>query len=356
MASISIIILYFLQHLSSILLTKKTKSFVILFCVIGVASFVLIYILKKPSYDLISYENSMDYAFVYEPGYYALTRLIKLGGFSNGLTLTIIRIILASLFFFAGYKFFGERAQGTDKLVLVLFIVSSVAFTLGVNNAIRQSYSSILMILAIFYYQKRRLFWFFVFTILGTLFHKSTIGFILYIVFINSLLTLFYEGRLWKIKFAKFTSEFNLFLLLVIPAFALFVLLLVASSTKYGRYLGVSYADASEGLARTSAIIKIGIISVIFALSEIKFGKFIRDNSHFTILRFLRFGFFFLVFWFSLHPLLDEIAGRILYFYFVIELFLILVAYLENKRDGVVIILLSYTFAINAINILSGGQ
>lgn len=347
-----IVFFYVMQHLSTVLLLKKTVRTAGLFLAIGIITYSSIYFLKSPSYDLLIYLTAFNYAAIFEPGYYLLsTSLISLG-LPNDWALNIIRLLLAFLFIVPSIKVIRKDKNLLESLVLALIIVSSVAFTLAVNNVLRQGFASIFIMISFYQFLDGKKVTFILFAVLSVLFHLSAPFFIAYMLFIYYLSQSLYEGHLAKVELLKFSSGVNSIVLFLIPIAAI-SLILVATQFIFSGYLSMNLATGES--ERTTAIVKTLFVAIVFIVSEWSFGRYGSELDKFTVLRFARLAFISLVFWMSLNPQLNELASRILYFYFVVEMFVILHAYQRAKYPGVVLTLISYGFALNAINILTGG-
>ena len=111
-------------------------------------------------------------------------------------------------------------------------------------------------------------------------------------------------------------------------------------------------ADQYESMERLSSFVKAGALIVVFACSEILFGK--RSISGSEDIRSLRRMIFIFVIPLVIFP---EIFSRMLILYWAIELVFVVWALSSSKvraRLSAAAVFVAYGFAPNAINVLIG--
>jgi hypothetical protein len=117
----------------------------------------------------------------------------------------------------------------------------------------------------------------------------------------------------------------------------------------YAGYIGI---DMSEG-ERTGLLAKSLILLVIFVVSE-NILKFRSISSEIDYLRKLRAFFLFFPVALALIGSYEEIGSRILYYYFWVELILLLLLAERGFNKTIAFVLVSYAFAFNVWNNLGG--
>lgn len=332
-------IFYILQHLFSIF--ALDKRFKILYILFSLYVYIVIYLLKQDTFDLIIYKEYIGNPIKFETGYTWLSMNLNLLLEDSHLVLRAIQFILLFCFLYS-IKF--VKSEKKDTLMMIVIILSSAAFILGVNNVIRQAFASLFIIWALLNIVNKQYILSFMLLILAILFHKSSI--LLYVFLIYSYLV--YEMIYKKYNFSIGASLLVHILLSLVGLLGLYILF------KNGFY--TSYANMNmigDGI-RTLFSIKIVAISMVFLASEKFLYDYNRDSSLFEIFRFIRMFLLVFLILLSFNPGIDELGARIMYYYFMVEMFLMLYSWNNERKLSVVIILSSYLFAINAINILAG--
>jgi len=336
--------LHIFYHLLAPLLLTRLKYF---YLVISMLAVTVIYILKKDIYDIIAYTQAISNPFVFEPGYATLSFAINFVINDSHLSVMLIQIILVILFFSLTLQI--ERRQNfQNRFFYLLFIVSSVVFTLGVNNILRQAYASVFLLWSFYFLNKKKYLLSFLIATIALLFHKSSILFFLFICESYFLMIIYYRGL--KNKYFSFGVLIVLQIFLILcGVIALYILV---HSGFYSEY-----ANNDMGVANGSRILlsfKVLLLSLVFFISEYFIGNYHRVNNYFEKIRFLRLSFLILLFFLAFDQNLNELGSRVMFFYFAVELIFLIKAWELNYRKSVLIILLSYGFALNALNVLGG--
>lgn len=349
--------LYVFSHLVSFFLLKR--RFELFFLMLVVPSLIITYALKSDTYDIISYTNSVSYAHVFEPGFsFIISGLFSFLGDKRH-TIAVYQFFLVMLYFYAAVKVkrkffrFKENSSLYYCFMAVLLVALSVSFSLGVNNGLRQSTASVLIVLALLsmrdYNDRRLVRWVkaFAFISASLLFHKSSILFAAY-----SIMFLFFADELLlsNKRSSLKISVFAVFVLFI--SFASFLLMDFLISLGYYS----SYGDKNlSGSERVSFPLKLLILFLLFLFSEFLAGKYIKARNIVSDFRLLRAVFLVLVLPVVFFPSLSEAGSRVLYFYFTIEAYFVLVLFFSGRRIASVFILFSYAFAFNALNVIGGG-
>ena len=254
-------ILYSLQHFFSLLIyDKKLKRLFIFF---SIAFFFIIYLLKSDTYDILNYVASVDYPY-YEPLFSLIIVMLR-PFMSNRSVILVIQFLISFLTYLVINLYIKKYNNKVDKRISFIFAFFSVAFTLGVNNGLRQYMASLIVFISLWFFLNNKI--------------------------ILSLLVFCFA------PFIHLSSSMFYFLIIVI--------LLFSKRVYFAR------------------------------------GKLTLSFSLFNSL-------FFFIFFNSL----NELASRVLSFYFTLEMIVLSLAYVKGYKTGAIIINLSYAFAINAINVI----
>ena len=323
------IICYVIQHFIFIFLLSERRRKLLFSTIIFLGIFT--FYTKPDTYDLISYTEAVQHPEQFEFLFKQLLLFFKYYiSYDRGV---IFGVQLFILLIFASAAFENKRFN----IFIFVIIISSLFFTLTINNNIRQGISTILILIA---FQRKIIdFKFFSYLIFSILFHNSAILFIslmmcilLWVKYIERYITL------WLNYFFVIT-----FGILVGNAVIEFI-----SITGYENYVGKNLTVNNE---RTPLIIKLLIIGAPFLISEIFIG-FRKINFQIDFFRYSRLFIYSTLIILSLATHFDEIGSRILFFYFGIELFLMIaLGYLFIVKP-LIIIMISYAFSLNAWNIL----
>ena len=343
--NIFIVLPYILQHLFSIFLFTKYKKY---FLVLSVLFFILVSLFKNDTYDLNSYYMVIEknYPHVFEFSFYHLILFFKNFTSDSRMVLYLVQGIL--LLSFISLIPFLMKKDFKNYFFYSLIIISSVAFNLAIYNNLRQSFSSIFIIMALFFYYEKRYLVFIVFITLAQSFHESSIFFILYLLVIIILKQFYLLKKEVSIKIKRKFKIDSLFIISIVFAiFSVFILFFLLHFTAYADYNNRFIED------RILPIYKILPIMFLFIGSELLIGKYKSKNKNFTLIRILRMHIFFIFFIISFFMTFAEISPRILYMYFFIEMILMMYLFKFTMYKPFIFICINYAFAINVIKILS---
>jgi hypothetical protein len=332
-------LVYILQHLLFVLLlNNKTKK--LLFYIV-ITTCLFIYLLKPDTFDIISYTEAMNYPFIFEVGYAFLSYWVHHFIQDPRVSLYIVQIILA-LLFISLYKKTGTGLIG------IAIIVSSVAFSLGVNNDIRQAYASIFLIYSLLLFFEKKHIYSIILVFLAMTFHKSSILFYIFSIYgyLNYILYL-------RVKINNRSISFSIYLLssFFIIFLGIFFLWFLLNN---GFYKGYKEMNMTVDSGRTLLSIKVFSISVVFLMSELFTKINYKNLNYLNFFRVLRISFLILLFYLSFRQGFNELGSRVMYFYYIIEMMLLLYLFKYNQKKAVVSILFFYGFALNVLNIIGG--
>ena len=332
-------LLYIIQHLSSILLLKKQTSK--LFVFISILIYFFIYMSKSDTFDILAYTKAMSYPFIFEPGYAFISYWVNFFIADSRLSLFFIQVLLAILFF--------SLTKKTDKTIInISFVISSVAFILGVNNVIRQAFSSVFLIYSLFFLIEKKYLFSILVLIIAVLFHKSAILFYFFIFF-----SYFSYKFYLKIKIKKRLLPLGIYILFIFLCMVICVevLWIILNSGFYEEYMNRNMAINN---IRTILFIKVLALVLVFIVSEKLIKISYKRYNLLNIFRIQRMNLLILLLILSLNPGFNELGSRIMYFYYMIEMMLLIYLYQFKQKRAVVSILFFYAFALNAMNILGG--
>ncbi|MEM5947469.1 EpsG family protein [Spirochaetia bacterium 38H-sp] len=344
-------ILWVLQHFFSVVtLSKKYWRHFIIFSIL---IFVFIYIIKPDTADIPVYVQVVNnpHAFL-EPAYNLLASIAFFLTQNNRFAVFIIQVVL-SLLFVSVLRYY--KLSSIEYIVGLIFIISGLAFSLGVNNGLRQAFSSVFILFSLLALICKKRFSMLLYAILSIFFHKSGFLFLFLTFSVALLIKRMYFGDIYRQKMTLSSSLLYSVMVLSGIIGVILMMLIIPKIPFLGGYFQKSYIGLGS---RVAGYIKIIPIFFIFIVSEIFWGKYCKIITNFSFLRMIR-GFY-IVFLLALSAFsyisgfFDEAIARILYFYYVIEMGLVLAAIEEKKLLGSVSISIGYAFAINAMNILGG--
>ena len=220
---------------------------------------------------------------------------------------------------------------------------------LAVNNNLRQGTASLIILLSIISYIEGNKKLSIILLISSIGFHYSSIYFLL--ITISFGLVFKFESSLsYRYRDIKFNMIFIYILSAIIALSFSFFILEFTKFTYFSSYESMNLSNNNHKTKLTEKALIITILSIIVEL----FLKFRKINYKIDLFRFFKICFIFIILAISFFDAFDEIGSRILFFYFIIELGLLI--YLVNFKfyNTTVLILLSYMFAFNVINILGG--
>ncbi|MDA8905262.1 hypothetical protein N9I58_02225 [Candidatus Thioglobus sp.] len=274
---------------------------------------------------------------------------------SKELVIKCTQFFIAFLFLFYGYlahaSFTLRHRDFNNESVMYVFllVIMSVAFSLGVNNGLRQATSGILVLYLLFLLIERKYF-LSVLMVLPIIYsHGSGIYFFGAMLIFYIFLQAIYFNAFLGIKFSNTLTLF--FVVMGGIICGLMLQELVIYSKQF-----INYADKVLVLNNERVLLSFKIIPImfIFLFSEILAGKYSSLSIHMTTLRFFRAFFLFLILVLSFFANLDELGARMLYYYFLIEMALIVYFWLNKNKFASVFIIFSYSLATNAMHILAG--
>lgn len=282
--NIYIIFVYMLQHLLFFLLFTKFKNY---FLFISLIIYLSIAFIKNDTYDLISYNevirnNESDY---FEILFYYLILLFN--HFINDSRTILYFIQFTLLFGFTYTIYFLKKELNRNIIVFILIVISSVAFNLGIYNNLRQSFASILIILALVSFYRNKYFIFFFLSILAYLFHKSSILFVSYLVIIIMVSRFYFLGREPNFHYKKLNISVIILFSILMALISVYSLFFILEFTSYASYFD-RFIDG-----RILPYYKMLPISFLFIGSELLIGKYNRYEPDLTLIRILRMHTFF---------------------------------------------------------------
>lgn len=326
-----VLVPYIALHLISFLFLDK--KFRVVYQLLAIVSFLLIILLKKDTYDIFSYTQAVNYSEVFEPGFHYLISFFKL--FSDksrmiisGVQVFIFLLATGLIFFFRDKRFF--------KFSL---IISSLFLVLAVNNALRQGIATILILYGLVHLLERHFLKTILYFLLAISFHFSSIVF----TFLIILVYLFLKSSIESNRFIR-----SIVFMILGGALSSLLISAVVKLAGYEVYLNTVLTENNE---RTPLLIKLIPIIAVFLISEFFVGfKF--KFKMIDFMRSLRYFLIFLLLPLAFLPGLDELGARILFFYFGLEMLLLLFLVEYRFFQPTFWILLSYTLAFNAWNVL----
>lgn len=338
--------LYSLQHIVFLLIhDKRYKHFFIFFSLIV---FILIYILKPDTYDIPHYVASVDYPY-FEP-LFSLLIIILRPFLSNRNVILVIQFLIGVLTFFVINIYTKDYKNRVDKRVSYILAFFSVAFTLGVNNGLRQYMASLIVFISIWFFLNNKFILSLLIFCFAPMIHlSSSMFYFLVIAIIYVSKKLFFSKKRRTLSILSFNLHINLLKTLIFISSIILILLLpvIVSYTPYASYLNRNIVEG-----RIDFTLKYIPILFVFLLSEYFFGKIKKEDYIFSQLRIIRTFFIVFMFFFIFFNSLNELASRVLAFYFSLEMIVLSLAYVKGYKTGAIVINLSYAFAINAINVI----
>lgn len=327
-----LIYLYVIQHLAAILLLSRATASRVFFGCLSILVFIYIQITKLDTYDILSYTGAVSYAHVFEPGYAVIIQTLSIFIADPREVITYYQFFLGAAIIYLA-AFFKE-----NTLIILGIILGSVMTFLAINNNLRQGTSSIFLLYSIIIISREKYLLSFVLIIAAQLFHSSAILFAAVIVFFYIIARLF---------FLRIPMFFRFFVALLIVAFMALFIYLAPQFTGYENYLDKSFPG------RTSLLVKSILLILIFLASE-ALMRYKSISFEIDFVRVLRAAFVLFAFVLSFLGGFEEIGARILYFYYAVELLLMLQLVSVSRYQPVVIIFVGYGFAFNVYKILGG--
>lgn len=279
----------------------------------------------------------------YDIGFFYLIKLFSTIGFSNYWTIVLIQLLL-SVLLGVMYCLFVKRK---DFLLIISVFLLTVHSFLAVQNGLRQGFASALIVIAYYCLNKKMIYSSLIFCVFSQLMHWSSLFFILVI----SVLVIFRS----QIDFFIFRKQLRPGKSIGIKRF-LRLLLITFMVTSFSLLLLNGYPDFFSRAARNNSrfvgLTKMFPILLIFFISTFYWlcSKLNDLSKNFLLLRSVMLAIFC-----SLTIIgMIEVASRVLFFYFLIEAILAVsfITGSQNQRIGSAIVLLSYSGAINVIELM----
>jgi hypothetical protein len=334
-----IVFAYIVQHLSSLFLLKRNTN--ILYVLVSLIVLIYIYAAKNDSYDIFSYTSAVSHSYIFEPLYAALVAAINFFIKDPRSVIAVVQSVLAILWITMIFAVKKEK-----RPVALFIIVSSLMFTLSVNNGLRQGIAIVFIIYSIFSLLNSRYFLFLFLSLVAFGFHESSILFSLLVMII---FVIFEYGYMKRGSYRSISSSTFILIIFLLAAFGLVLLDVLMLSGFYSEYTDrvITFENG-----RVPLYIKIFPLMFIFLISEYFCGRYSRVAPQLTLFRFLRLFVILMVSMLAFNRGFDEMGSRVLMFYFGVELLFSILAFEQGKNKSAVIILVGYAFAINAWRIL----
>lgn len=332
------IAIYIFQKLLSILILFRQPK---LYGSISLFLFFVLFFFKQESHDVLNYMEFVGRKGSYELFFSGIIDSLNLIFNDKALVITIYQLILvgvASLITF----YFKE-----NKILNLAIIFSSIAMMLAVHNNLRQGTASIFILLGIISYihGKRKTGILLTCTSLG--FHHASIFF----VFSIAALGLIYKFFISKKNFKKNYYILKIYYVVLIEALIATILIhYLINFIDFKIYLGKDIASVNT--ERVNHQLKVVLLFLAWLGSEFII-KFRSKDIQLDFMRYLRNFFLFFAIFLSFFNDFNEIANRILYFYYVVEMGL-LCFFVDRKMFNVTVyMLIVYGFAFNVWNIIA---
>lgn len=331
--------------LAVFLVLNKNNSVKIMtaYCILSLS--VIIFIFGNDTYDIISYSKSIDSPYQFEFIFSKNLEILKNFNFENREIVYIIQIELIVLLAVCAFLISKK-----DFIVLFAILSTSIFFYLTVFNNLRQGFSCIVLFLVFYFSKDKKYFLSLLLIIIAQLFHKSSIFFIIILFSIFLIFDVNNKKKFYIIK------DFTKFFLILFPLFA-FSLALYFKLFQYIDlpYLGYFLDSRTPHYSRTDIVIKTFMILLVYLISEIIIDieikieriKFERVFNELRLYRFIIVNLIIISYIFHLY----DLQSRFMFFYWFLEILMCMNA-IKNKKFAFfnLTIILSYVFAINAIN------
>lgn len=299
---------------------------------------VTVYSLKPDTFDILTYTNSTNYPWIFEPAFELLLQVAASIARDSREAILIVQLVLAISIVYC--LRFCASVRGVGALSLI-YSISSIYFVLAVNNNLRQGFAAVAMLLLATMLFRRHHIRALLFAALGAAFHSSSVFFAVFILGVY-----FFQRALrnWLTFYAIFACiGFLLSLFLLAPLAELF---------GYGGYLA---KDSSSADHRTPLAYKVMAIGLYLIISEYWLEKIsTMDGSYFSFLRATRVAIYIITATFLVDAGYDELGARLLFFYFAVEALLGVRLLNSGYRLVPAIFIAAYAVAPNAHNILVG--
>lgn len=327
-------------HISAIFLYfKKTQKLVAL--VVSTLT-IPVYLTGKFTGDIAnSYIYGIDGSATYDLGFMLLIKFGNMLGFNGHYLIYIIQ----GLVFFLTLKVFIKLFRTKDFLIFIVVMLLSVYPFLAVNNVIRQGLSSCFILFGYIYLCDKRWVAFIINSMFATFLHWSAP------IFISVFLGYHYFSPVIKGFILKPRNYLLLRQSTNIRVVSFVVLVVISVAILVAIFPQIT-SVISRNSDRYAGILKILSVTVVFYISNSLIHKKIAPKL--IDIYSLRIIFFSLFSAFSLlaYP---ELAARILFFYFFIEMLFIASCLRlgSYSRFSAIVILLSYSFAFNVLQLIT---
>ncbi|MEN3014691.1 MAG: EpsG family protein [bacterium] len=306
-----------------------------------------VYLLKPISYDLAFYlAYFLNPEPFYEPLFYFISKLLSV--FQNEYTSFVLIIILSILTYYLALRIL--KISFLKFLSILPLYINSMFFLLGSQNAIRQFLSTTILILVLSFLIKarlklmyvRNLLLFFIIGILASLFHWSSLFFLLvvFVIFI-SLETI--KIKIFHIRIVYLT---NLMLGLIIS----YVIYYYYSEVVF------VYLDTSIDWGEERTPNNIKAISILFYVYVTQY--LLRKQNDYIIKYMLDFRKTYYFFTLPSAFVLGEGFSRMVFFLYAIDIFVISLIFSKREslslreRTAISISYIIYGISPNTLNIL----
>ena len=310
---------------------------VILFCIFN------LYLRNETKLDILTYRDAIDkgnYNLVFEPGFALIIDFVSFFLSDGTYIIFVVQIILAFCFLVV-FGLIIQNCSTVNSVDRLLFTIISVAFILGVNNNLRQCFSILPVILALDTMSAKKsialdTIKFVALTALATLLHRSAIAFCLYFY-----VFLIFDRFLPASLILK--SVFILLGNIVITIFLSEILLFTAFTAYEGVVL--------TGGGRVDVLVKLSAYLILISVLTLVFRTSFVDCK-LSVINSLRFSFAVLSLLIYLMSGAGELASRILYFCFVLDIYIICLLLINKRLTTAVVSGSTGVFALNSVNIL----
>lgn len=337
-------IFYFISlYLALYLRAARDHNIRLLYIIIIIYCIFNLYIKNDVKLDILTYIDVINknyYDIAFDPGFALIIDIMRIF-FSDGADIIFSVQIFLSCCFLLVFGVIIQNYSSANSLDRLLFSIISVAFILGINNNLRQCFSALLIILALdIMILKRSIrndtIKFIVFTVLATMLHRSAVAFCLYTY-----------AFLLLDRLLPNSIILRSILILLGNIFIAISLYDILQYTRYTAYEGLVLA----GGGRTNVLVKLSAYLFLISFLTIFFRKSFFDEKLRTI-NYLRFSFAVLSMLIFVITGAGELASRLLYFCFVLDLYIICLLLINKRLTAAVVSGSTGVFALNSVNIL----
>ncbi len=320
---------------------KRLAYFLSIFVFLPIA---LVYLIKKPTYDLTFYYDYFAHGGGYlDPGFsYTILILSKMLASSPFLIHIAYQFISMILIYITAKKlFFDESLKKTNLYLLIPVIVCSsytLFYLLGSQNNVRQYFAFIISFIGFLYLLNDQKIKSFLFFALSITFHSATI-----LYFPLYILIKIFKNQKTIIYLISFLGGLSIYLILVT---------FLINHPGVQVYLFYEYGETRSGILKVILItLSIFVTNYIFKSCN----EFKSENIK-LLLKYRIMLFFYTLIFILIQAY--ELWTRIIFVFYFIDLLLISHIAFKNTsqkyRFSCALLILSYAIAPNAKNILSG--